>query len=500
MLTSQLQAFHPILQLLPKVIPPEKEVYLVGGAVRDMLLKTPSNDFDFVVPSGGIEIARQVADALGGYFYPLDKDRDYGRVILLQKDEGRTILDFTPYQGEGLESDLRGRDFTINAMAIEIWNADRLLDPLGGLSDLRGKTLRACSEETFQADPIRILRAIRLATGLDLRIARDTREKMRAAAPQLAHPSAERIRDELFRILGGPRPSAAIRSLELLTALPYVLPELKELKGVSQPPPHIFDAWEHSLSALDHLERILSVLRIDPDPEDYASLHLGAAAAQLGRYRAQIRDHLTFRFTPDRTLRPLLFLECLYHDVGKPATRSVDENGRIRFFGHEKTGAALASQRGHALHLSQAETDRLKLAVLHHMRPLWLVETGEAISRRSIYRFFRSTGVAGVDICLISLADVAATYGPTLPVEHWTRLLGVIRTLLETWWEGPKEIVRPPSLVDGNDLMKEFGIAPGPELGRLLEAIREAQAAGEVTTRNQALDHAAALLASKDGS
>lgn len=470
-------------------------MYLVGGAVRDMLLNKPSKDFDFVVPSGGIDLARRVADALGGYFYPLDKDRDYGRVILLQQDDERTILDFTPYQGGGLESDLRGRDFTINAMAVEIRHTDRLVDPLGGLSDLREKTLRACSEEALQADPIRILRAVRLATALDLKITRDTRRSMRAVAPQLVHSSAERLRDELFRILGGPKPAAAIRALDILTALSYVLPELDALKGVSQPPPHIFNAWDHSLSALDNLERILSALRIDPDPDDYASLHLGAVAVHLGRYRSQIREHLALRFTPDRTLRPLLFLACLYHDVGKPATRSVDENGRIRFFGHEKTGAALASQRGHALHLSQAEIDRLKRTVLHHMRPLWLAETGEDISRRSIYRFFRSTEEAGVDVCLISLADATATYGPIPPVEHWMRLLGVIRSLLETWWEGPQEVVQPPSLVDGKDLMEAFGLAPGPVIGHLLAAIREAQAAGEVTTRQQALDHAATLLA-----
>ena len=462
-----------------------------------MLLNKSSNDFDFAVPSGGIELARRVADALGGYFYPLDRDRDYGRVILRQEDEGRTILDFTPFQGEGLESDLRGRDFTINAMAVEIRHTDRLLDPLGGLSDLRERTLRACSEGAFLADPIRILRAVRLAADLELRITSETRRQMRAAVPHLPQASAERLRDELFHILGGRKPGAAIRVLDILGALPHTLPEILELKGVSQPPPHIYDAWEHSLSSVDSLERILAALRIDPDPDDYPTLHLGAVSVQLGRYRVQIRDHLAFRLTPDRAIRPLLFLACLYHDVGKPATRSVDENGRIRFFGHEKTSAALASQRCHALHLSQAEINHLERAVLHHMRPLWLAETGEPLSRRSIYRFFRSAGEAGVDVCLLSLADTAAIYGSTLPVEHWTRMLEVTRTLLQTWWDGPKEIIQPSLLVDGNDLIKEFGITPGPELGRLLSAIREAQAAGELATRKQALDYAAAVLASK---
>jgi tRNA nucleotidyltransferase/poly(A) polymerase len=201
--------------------------------------------------------------------------------------------------------------------------------------------------------------------------------------------------------------------------------------------------------------------------------------------------------TPERSLRSLIFFAALFHDIGKPLTRQVEENGRIRFFEHEKVGARLAGETGHRLQLSNSEISRLKTIVFNHLRPLWLAQANQEPGRRAIYRFFRSTEDAGVDICLLSLADMVATYGPGLPQDRWVQLLETIRPLLQTWWEGPKEIVKPESLITGSDLISEFSIEPGPEIGRILEALREAQAAGQVTTRLEALEFAASLIGKK---
>jgi hypothetical protein len=193
-------------------------------------------------------------------------------------------------------------------------------------------------------------------------------------------------------------------------------------------------------------------------------------------------------------MRSLLFFAALLHDIGKPATRVVEANGRIRFVNHEILGAQLAGELGHRFQLSNLEIARLKMIVQNHLRPLWLSQAGQGPTRRAIYRYFRSTRDAGVDICLLSLADMTATYGPGLPQDPWVRLLDIVRDLLQTWWEGPKEIVKPKPLITGSDLIAEFEVAPGPEIGRILEAIREAQAEGEVTSRLQALEYAATLL------
>jgi putative nucleotidyltransferase with HDIG domain len=488
------QASLQILAQIQAVLPAATPIHLVGGAVRDLLLHRASHDFDFVVPQNAIAISRRVANALKGGFFALDPERDTGRVIVTLEQNERYFLDFASYRGQDLESDLRNRDFTINAMALDIRRPERLIDPLGGARDLREKRLRLCSPSAFQDDPLRILRCVRLAIEYELTISPEARQALHQALPSLAGVSPERLRDELFRILELRKPVAALRVLDLLGALPYVLPELQELKGVTQPPPHQDDVWAHTLNTAQKLASLLDVLQPEHDSEAAANWTMGLVSLRIGRYRQPLNEHLAEALHPERSLRALLLLAALYHDTGKPATRKVDPDGRVHFLEHEQVGAEMAQQRGAWLRLSNAEIGRLTAIIRHHMRPLLLSKRGETPGRKAIYRFFRDTGPAGVDICLLSLADTLATYGIGMPSEVWAYHLDVIRTLLEAWWEQTEEKIAPPALVNGQDLMEALGLPPGPEIGRLLEAIREAQAAGEITQRSEALEYARARL------
>jgi putative nucleotidyltransferase with HDIG domain len=362
-----------------------------------------------------------------------------------------------------------------------------LIDPLGGLADLQAKKLRACSSTAFERDALRILRGVRLASVLQFGIDHETRRLIRQAAPGLSNVSPERLRDELFRILEVPAASAAIDSLEIFGVWEIILPELHAMKGVGQSAPHVYDVWEHTLHVVQDVEIVLGVLAPEFNPDVAASLNLGLLSVRLGRYRAQIGDHFSKPLVTDRSLPSLLRLAALYHDVGKPATRQVDRQGRARFLEHEQIGASLAAERGHALHLSNLEIEYLKVIVRNHLRPLFLAQGEDLPSRKAIYRFFRSTGEAGVDICLLSLADTLATYGPVIPQAVWAHQLDIVRVLLEAWWEKPEESVAPAALVNGDDLLETFQREPGPWVGRLLEAIREAQATGEISQREEAL-------------
>jgi poly(A) polymerase len=365
---------------------------------------------------------------------------------------------------------------------------------LGGAKDLQNKQLRLCSPASFQNDPLRIMRCARQATEFKLKILPETRRQLRQALPGLLNISPERVRDELFRILEGRRPVAALRLLDILGALSYVLPELDALKSVVQSSPHYEDVWAHTLSTVQNLANLLDLLQPEYDGEAAASWAMGLVSLRLGRYRQQLNTHLAEGPHPDRSLRALLLLAALYHDAAKPATRQVDGDGRVRFLEHDQLGAQLAHQRGTWLHLSNAEIERLTTIVRQHMRLLFLAQSGDQPSRRAIYRFFRDTGPAGVDICLLSLADTLATYGAGLPQETWVHQLDVTRSLLEAWWEQAEEKVSPPTLVNGRDLIQAFSLAPGPEIGRLLEQIREAQASGEIKDRAGALAYARACL------
>jgi tRNA nucleotidyltransferase/poly(A) polymerase len=493
----------PLSPLLDRVaaIEDDTDLYLVGGSVRDILLGKVSHDFDLLVPRDAIGAARHAAKALGADFYVLDEANDAARVIVEGPDLTRDVLDFTSFRGPNLETDLGARDLTINSIALDL--KDRSThDPFRGAADLKEKLIRACSTSAMRDDPIRVLRAVRLAGALDFKIEAATRESMRQAVELLPTTSAERQRDEFFRILGGPRPATCLRALELLGVLQHTLPELSPMKGVAQPLPHVHDVWRHALAVVQHLAEDIDLV-CQGIQTGAPGLHTGLLSLALGRYREQFRDHFAGGPHADRPLRGLLLLAALYHDAGKPLARTVEADGRIRFLGHEQRSAALAEERGRQWNLSNAEIAHLREVVGNHMRFFDLArrmeDEGAPPSRRAIYRFFQATGPAGPDVILLGLADVRGTREQTLTEKAWTAWVATARCLLEALWERPEESVMPRRLVDGHELMRALGIGPGRELGELLEFIHEAQAAGEVSTADEAIEAAETLLRSMRG-
>jgi tRNA nucleotidyltransferase/poly(A) polymerase len=489
-------SYSPLIDRVRDVLP-DQEMFLVGGAVRDILLNRLSRDLDFALPSNGIALARRVANALKADFMALDNERDTGRVIVTEADGTRTFLDFATYRGNNLDEDLHARDFTINAIAFDL-HAQALIDPLNGASDLRAKLIRACSPTSLSDDPVRILRAVRQAAAFEFKIELETRKAMKQAASLLPRVSAERQRDELFKILEGPKPDASMRALDILGVFPYLLPELPALKGVAQSAPHIYDVWEHTLSVLGQLESILNALAPGYNADNTNDLFTGLLTLRIGRFRRQFAEHFSESLNTDRSVRAALFFASLYHDIQKPATKSIDDSLRIRFFDHEVKGAEVAEERARSFNLSNDEVKRVSSIVQHHMRFHFFttrleVERQEP-SRKAIYRFFRDAGKAGIDLILLGLADLRGTQGLTLSQETWIAALDVARILLENYWEKPQETVKPPRLLDGNELMSELGLKPGRTIGQLLEAIREAQATGKVADRQQALDLAREYL------
>lgn len=484
-------SYSPLIDKVHDALP-DQEIYLVGGAVRDMLLNRLSHDLDFAVPSNGISLARRVANAFNADFVSLDSERDTGRVIVTEENGTRTFLDFATYRGgTTIEDDLHARDFTMNAIALDV-RAKTLIDPLNGATDLRTRLIRACSPTSLEDDPARILRAVRQAAAFGFKIDIETRKAMKEAAHLLPNISVERQRDELFKILEGSKPDAAIRALEMLGIFPHLLPELRAMKGVGQSAPHIDDVWEHTLSVLGYLENILSALAPGYNADNTNDLFTGLLTLRIGRFREQLAAHFADSLNTDRSVRAVLFFSALYHDVEKPSTKTTDETGRIRFFDHDVKGVDTATKRAQSFNLSNDEVERIQKIIRNHMRFHFFTNRLEVDkqepSRKAIYRFFREAGEAGVDLVLLGLADLRGTYGPTLTQENWTAALDVARILLENYWEKREETVAPPRLLDGNELMKELNLQPGRVVGQLLEYIREGQATGKIESREQALD------------
>jgi putative nucleotidyltransferase with HDIG domain len=480
----------PLIKKVMDILPADQEIYLVGGAVRDLLLSRESPDLDFAIPAHGISIARKVANALGAGFLTLDDERDTGRVVVTNENGSRIFLDFAVYRGANLEEDLRARDFAMNAMAFNLRD-ETLIDPTGGGKDVRAKIVRACSPTSFSDDPVRILRAVRQAAAFDFRIDKDTREWMKQSVDQLGRISPERLRDEVFKILQGPKPNTCMLALEMLGVFPHLMPELSAMKGVEQSEPHVYDVWTHTLAVLDYLDQIISALRVGYNAEKTNDMFTGLLGLRLGRYREQFANHLAQQINVDRSHRALLFFAALYHDVCKPQTKTVEETGRIRFFDHEVKGAEVAAERLRFFNVSTDEVQHVEKIIWHHMRihsfASRLEHEKQTPSRKAIYRFFRDSDGTGIDLILFALADLRATYVHSLTIETWTVYLDIARILLENYWERPEEVVSPPRLLDGNVLMNELNIKPGKVIGQLLESIRENQAAGKIETREQAL-------------
>ena len=479
-------AIVPALQEALSTFP--DEVYLVGGVVRDALWGIPAHDVDLVVaPGRAFPLARAIADRLNGAFYRLDPVRETGRAIVPWED-GRIVIDVAAFRGDGLRADLLGRDFTLNALAVPLASdLTQVIDPLDGLRAAQERVLHQCSPASISDDPIRALRAVRQAARFKLRIEPETGRSIRAFGPRLVAASPERVRDEFLGLLAGPRPTRGLRALDALDLLVLIVPEIEAMRDVPQSPPHHYDVWQHTLETVHTLEGILHTISPLRTPSSAAQAGLGMLVYYLDRFRGQFQAHLAQRWPDERSHAGLLMLTALLHDSGKPAARSVDADGRIRFFGHDQVGAALVADRAAALRLSRAETARMETIVRHHLRPHLLAQE-PSLTRRAIYRFWRDCGPAGVDVCLLALADYLAMVGPTLLPEAWGRYLERIGALLDGYFtQGEARVTALPTLLDGNDLIRHFDLPPGPRIGTLLELIREAQAAGEIATPEEAL-------------
>jgi len=485
----------PLVERLRALLQDQPDIYLVGGVVRDALLQRPSHDLDLVTNGDGCAVARVIADELGGAYYPLDIERGVGRA-LIPWEQATVTVDVARIRGPDLLADLSLRDFTINAMAAPLAGSGQsVYDPLGGLADLQAKRLRLCAPGAIADDPVRSLRAVRFSLVFGLFIEPETRAALRDNVHRLKECSVERIRDEFFAILQAPRPQAGLAVLQQLGLLQQIIPEVGQLVGVAQPSPHQYDVWRHTLLTVERMYEIASMLEGQRPSDDAANVQLGLIAFALSGMRERLDEHLKQVWANHHTHRGLLVLAALLHDIGKPAARQA-AGERPNFHGHERVGATIVRDRARALRLSNEETARLETIVRHHMRPHWLFAS-QPLTRRAVYRFWRDTGEAGIDICLLALADYLATYGIMLDSQQWTYYLELVRDLLQSYLHRRETDVAPPPLLTGHDLIQELQLRPGPLVGELVERLTEAQVMGEITSREEALVFARRFLSEK---
>jgi len=369
--------------------------WLVGGYVRDRLLGRRTHDLDVVVPSDAIRRARALADHFGGAFFALDQERDVGRALLPQ-EQSPLIVDISRLRAADLAGDLVLRDFTINAMAWDL-EADPplLIDRHGGREDIRMGLVRAVSERSFRDDPVRTLRAVRQAADLGFTLDEQSVVWIRRDAWLLSEIPAERVQPELVKLIERDNAAQQLHLLDDLRLLDIILPEVADLQGVGQTRPHYLDVYDHTLESLRQLQWLLMGLEGDTTsfgsgPTSGAGLQLAVALAPI---LPKLLGHLAQPTSADRTRGMLLKWAILLHDLGKPKTRTVDTDGRVRFLQHDGVGAQMAASTLRRLRFSSSEVRWVSTIVRHHLRPAQLAREQE-LTRRAVYRFFRDTCTA----------------------------------------------------------------------------------------------------------
>jgi tRNA nucleotidyltransferase/poly(A) polymerase len=441
--------------------------WLVGGCVRDLLLGRVPVDID-VTTQHPEPLARRFAGLTGGTLVSMDPERGIWRVAI----RGNIHFDFCAFRDHEITGDLRGRDFTINAVALRLperGNPGGVLDPFHGMRDLEEKNLRMVAPSAFREDPARILRAFRFLADLRLTIEEDTWRALRVEADRLPLVAPERLLTEWWKLCGGPYAAASVARMDEASVLGVLFPELEDTKGVEQNVYHHLDVWEHLLLTMTLTARFLW------HPEE--------------PFR-DLQPHFAPLLADDHRRARLIFI-ALIHDLGKPGTRSA-ANDKVHFYRHEMLGAEMAAAICRRLRTSREDQTAVTTVIRHHLRPLFLLQsTGKGgPSRRAMGNFFEATGDYALEILALALADKSASQGAATDPEIFENMRRLYRDLFAFHRQYYLPATAHP-LLSGADLTQHLRLPPGPRVGQILRLARKLQIQGQLTSREEAMAWAA---------
>ncbi len=451
------------------------KVYLVGGTVRELALGHGAPDLDLAVSHQALELARDLAAALKGTYVLLDEAERTARVVCRGE-----VLDLAQFRAPTLEADLKARDFTVNALALDLEALLKrrpliLIDPWGGLADLAEGLLRLLAPENFPEDPLRLLRAYRFVATHGFRLTPETTAAIAQYLQELARVAGERVHQELFLLLATPRAAPVLREMEEVGLLTQIFPELAELRGVEQNGYHHLDVFNHSLETVAQLEEVLA------GPEKY----FGPVAREIARKAASPVWTVTLK------------LAALFHDVGKPQVRERrNKPDRYTFYYHERVGVEIFQLAALRLRLSLLETRTVVRLIQLHMRPFLLMPAFRAgeLTYRALGRLVRAARPDLAALFALAMADSLAGQGAEKPADAEQVLADLAEEAFRFLQERLEPQERGPKLLTGDDLIKDLGLTPGPHFKRLLAAVEEAQWDGTITTREEALELVRSLL------
>ena len=450
-----------------EIFPEKTGVYVVGGAIRDLLLRRKSLDYDLAVQHDAASFARRLAANTSGHIVEFGK-HGYTMRRVVTKDH---FFDIMPISGENIAGDLLGRDFTINAMAVDVSNGN-LIDPLDGQKDLAAKKVRLVSREVFRQDPLRLVRAYRMAAAFDFTIDKDTKAAIEADADLIQKTAGERIREELFKILQCANSHAYLSMMAGSGLLFSIFPEFLKLKQLRLHPAAPRTALAQTLDSYFHLEALL-------DPAD--------------EFRRLIRVHSDKDHDVTRSI--LLKWSVLFHDLGSPPAKPTIANAKKNdYIAHASRSAVLAQAICKRLRFSRRQTDIIESIVQNHFRPfiLFHAHLKNRPVDKGFIRFYLKSGDVTPDVLLHALAEfMGKNDSNPSDTQNFTEF---IRSLVQKYYTVLLPRASLPSPINGQDLINEFGMKPSAEFKPILNRVEEERLSQPTYSREKALNLVKNLL------
>ena len=459
----------------------ETDVYVVGGYIRDILLKKKSLDIDLVVSEKAESFAKKLAKKINGKCFILHSDLQVYRVAVINNPD-LEYIDISLMQGKNIEDDLSRRDFTINALAVKIENFDNIkkniTDCFDGIKDLKKKEIKVVSKKVFNDDPLRMLRAFRFASEYNFKISKETLSLIKKSSSKIITVAGERIKNELFRILNNKKSSQYIAAIDECGLLEKMFPVITKMKKSAKNfYYHPKGLFQHCFQTYEALEKIF---------------------IKLDKYFPQSKDileqHLNEPFSENVNKKNLLKFIAVFHDCAKPECAKRMDN-KMRFLGHEELGAKKTAQIMKELKMSNKEIEFAKAIISEHMRPSNLAKS-EVITNRAQMRLFRDVKENTPYLLILAMSDWHSyktlkkkIYSPKVLKQQEKSVAKLILGYYDFVNNKPKD-----KIIDGNILMKELKLKPGKIIGELLQYINNAYEEGRIKDKTQALKYAKTQL------
>ena len=473
--------FKEIFEIINLAKETDTEVYVVGGYIRDFLLKKKTLDIDLVVSEKAETFAKKLAKKINGKYFVLHSDLQVYRVAVINNPNVEYI-DISLMQGKSIKEDLSRRDFTINALAVKIEDFDNIkkniIDYFDGLKDLKAKKINVVSKAVFLDDPLRMLRAFRFASEYKFKISKETLSLIKKSSSKISAVAGERIKNELFRILNNKKSSPYIAAIDECGLFEQIFPVVTKMKKSAKNfYYHPKGLFQHCFQTYEALENILVKLdKYFPTSKDI------------------LEQHLNETFSENVNKKNLLKFIAVFHDCAKPECAKRMDN-KMRFLGHEALGAKKTAQIMKELKMSNKEIDFAKAIISEHMRPSNLAKS-EVITNRAQMRLFRDIKENTPDLLILAMSDWHSyktlkkkIYPRKVLKQQEKSVAKLVFAYFDFINNKPKD-----KIVDGNILMKEFHLKPGKIIGELLQYINNAYEEGRIKDKKQALKYAKSQL------